>query len=95
MALSMSNGNAGANRSKLRVYADWQLDVDSGWRLDGSTGKNTRLGQLRAAVGQNEPMTDGFVAALQRLAGAGPVLVTIKKDKDPQYVKVTQVDPAP
>jgi hypothetical protein len=86
---------AKANRTKVRVYSDWQLDVDAASRLDASKGKNTKLGQLRAAVGQNEPMTEGFIAALQQLAGAGPVLVTIKADKDPQYVKVVQVDAAP
>lgn len=72
---------AKAGRENIRVKQDIWLDMENG-TLATSEGKNVRIGQLRAALGQN----DGQPWSFGRLRGAGPVIVkTVQRpnEKDP------------
>jgi hypothetical protein len=72
-------------REKVTVRQDMFLDIDPlTGGLDTTEGKNTRLGQLRLALGQNDP---GKTWNLAHLRGAGPayIKVSIRSDeKDPE-----------
>lgn len=76
-------------KDPIRVFQDLWLDVDDSGRLLTGGEYNVRLGQLRAAVGQNGsgPWTPA------RLAGAGPVRikVTHRADEKNPEVKYTEV----
>lgn len=57
---------------KLTVYKRMILDLDpTTFKLLWGPNKNTDLGQLRKAVGQND---EGMVWAVARLRGAGPFM---------------------
>jgi hypothetical protein len=72
--------------SRLKMFLDM-----SGGKLDTSEGKNVRLGQLRAAVGQNTP---GWNFSM--LKGAGPfvgrtILVSDRNNPEIKYSEVSRV----
>jgi len=95
----MADANGGAEekarlgRDKLTVRADMTLDLDANGKFDFGPNKNVKLGQLRAALGQNTP---GWVPA--QLIGAGPFIgkVTHRADKnDPskKYAEISKFAP--
>lgn len=62
-------------REKLLCTAQLSLDFVPGtYQLDFGPDKNIRLGQIRAAVGQNQPGQ----WSVQNLKGAGPLMVQVK-----------------
>lgn len=69
------------------------LDIDPNTGgLDKSKGKNTDLGRLRDALGQNGPGNWSF----NSLKGAGPVMVRVvhepdRNDPEKRYARVTKV----
>lgn len=62
------------NRDKVVVTKQLILDVDAAGRLDFGTNKNIALGQVRNAVGQNNPGP----WSIGNLKGAGPVMVKVE-----------------
>jgi hypothetical protein len=95
----LMDGNGGAEekarlgRDKLTVRADLTLDLDSNGKMDGGPNKNVKLGQLRAALGQNTP---GWTPS--QFQGAGPFVgkVTHRSDKnDPtkKYAEISRFAP--
>jgi len=72
------------------IYGKTSNDPDT---LDTGEGKNVKLGQLRAALGQNNPNWN-----FSQLRGAGPVMVKVSQrsdSRDPQvkYAQVERVAP--
>lgn len=62
-------------REKLTCTAQISLDFLPGtYQLDFGPDKNIRLGQIRAAVGQNVP----GAWSVMNLSGAGPLMVQVK-----------------
>ena len=81
----------------LFASMDFFLDIDSQGGLDTSEGKNTKLGQLRKALSQNDV---GMPWSFSMLRGAGPVIVKVVQESfdpnDPtrkaaRIVKVTKI----
>lgn len=68
---------------ELKVKAGIFVDTNSNGAMDMGKGKNVRLNQLRAAVGQNKA---GW--KIPQLKGAGPlkVMVTLRPDKNSDAV---------
>lgn len=78
-------------RDRVIVPFKFFLDMKDG-RLDTGPDKNIRLGQLRAALGQNGPGPWNW----SMLRGAGPVLVKVTQRSDPKdperkFAEVTKV----
>lgn len=68
------------------------LDLTAEGRLDTGPDKNVRLGQLRAALGQNSP---GVPWGPSMLRNMGPVRIMIKttsdkRDPDRKYTNITK-----
>lgn len=68
------------------------LDLNDNGNLDTGKGKNTDIGKIREAVGQNQPGPWTFA----NLVGAGPVMVHVIHDPDPndsdkKYARVNRV----
>ena len=79
-------------RDKVLTRYRFFLDLRSDGSLDTGQDKNVKLGQLRAAVGQNGPQPWNF----GMLRGAGPFLARVKqtsdkKDPEVKYAEVTRV----
>ena len=78
-------------RDKVVVRAQCILDIDPNTgQLSTAPGRNVLLGQIRGAVGQNQP---GIPFA--NLAGAGPLMVQIRhrmnpKDPERPFVEVSR-----
>ncbi|HSW65373.1 MAG TPA: hypothetical protein VLH56_19000 [Dissulfurispiraceae bacterium] len=80
---------AATGRDKNQVRQSLFLDVLPNGSLDMSEGRNTQLGRLREALGQNQA---GLPWGFQRLLGVPAViLVTHKMDGDKIYANVTKV----
>lgn len=82
-------------REKVTVRQDVWLDLDIGGGLDFSEGKNVRLGQLRAALGQNEA---GKAWNLTHLKSGSVVYIKVsirsdERDPDRKYNDVVRVAP--
>ncbi len=60
-------------RERLMVRQSIFLDLDSNGHIASGPDKNTRLGRLRAAVGQNETL--GWTPKM--LEGAGPLSIVV------------------
>lgn len=82
-------------RTFVSVNMDMWIDtLEDGITFDFSEGKNVKLGQLRAAVGQND--TPGWHVGM--LAGAGPLIARVrhrpdKNDPDIVYAEISRVTP--
>jgi hypothetical protein len=68
------------------------LDITADGRLDTGPDRNVRLGQLRAALGQNDP---GSPWTPSQLRNMGPVRIKIattpdKTDPDRKYTNITK-----
>lgn len=77
-------------RDDIRISQDLWLDVLSdGVSLDTGEGRNVKLGQLRAALRQN----DGSPWSWGKLRGAGPLIVrtTQRSDKNDPSIKYSEV----
>lgn len=93
--LQDENLKAELGRDTIRVFQDLWLDTDAQGRLLTGGDSNIRLGQLRAAVGQN---TSG-PWNIKMLQGRGPLKIVVKHrsdDKDPsvKYTEVSRVTAA-
>ena len=64
-------------RSKMVVEQQLTLDMDSTGQLDFGQGKNVRLGQVRAAVNQNQKGP----WSVSNLRGQGPVMVQVAHEQ--------------
>lgn len=64
-----------ASMGRENVTVDWQLILDTNelGQLDWGKDRNVKLGQLRAAVNQNQPGP----WSVQNLKGAGPLMVKV------------------
>jgi hypothetical protein len=71
------------NRPKVTVPYDIWLDTTASGGIDTSEGMNVRLGQLRAALGQNSDAPWGF----GMLKGAGPLAIrtSVRTDDSDKY----------
>lgn len=79
-------------RDKVFVNQDIWLDTTSSGGIDTSEGMNVKLGQLRAALGQNEDSSWSF----GKLKGAGPLSVRVTQRSDTndptqKYAEVARV----
>ncbi len=79
-------------RAKIIVRQSLWLDFTDGGDLDYSGDKNWRLGQVRAALGQNTP---GEPWSFGMLPGAGPALVHVKESEEEYPSEVDRVAEAP
>lgn len=84
---------ASMERDEVTAYGRFTLDFEADGSLSTKEGRNVTLGQLRAAVGQNQP---GWT--FSQLRGQGPVMVKVthrSDDKNPErkYAEVTRVAP--
>lgn len=86
----------GREDGEVIAYKQVTLDLDSNGALDFGVNRNVELGQVRAAVGQNNPgpWSPG------NLRGAGPVIIKVehrkgkRKDGSPfETAEVTRVAP--
>lgn len=98
LPFSIQDETVKAQMERQTVYADWQiiLDVNELGQLDFGKGKNVKLGQVRAAVGQNNPGPWNMF----NLRGAGPLMVQVaheeyeRKDKSKgKAARVVRVAP--
>ena len=80
------------DRTKLVVRQSLWLDFDESGELDLSGDHNWRLGQVRDALGQNDP-TEPW--SYGHLKGAGPALVHVKESDGDYPSEVDRVAPAP
>lgn len=71
---------AALGRDKVTARMSIWLDVNDSGQIDAGKGKNVGLGQLRAALGQNDEA--GWTFA--RLPGAGPFLGRVTQRSNPQ-----------
>jgi hypothetical protein len=81
-------------RDRIAVFARTFLDLTPAQQIDFGRDKNIFLGQVRAAVNQNNPGP----WSIANLKGAGPVMVTVrhrsdKEDPEKKYVEVRKVRP--
>lgn len=78
-------------RSEMPVHREtFWLDFDANGKLATGADKNVRLGQLRAALGQNQP---GWTPSMLR--NMGPLLIAIKSkadknDPEKKYTNITK-----
>jgi hypothetical protein len=79
-------------REQITHRETFWLDIGADGKLDTGPDKNTRLGQLRAALGQNASGTSWSPTMLRNM---GPVRIVIKttsdkRDPDKKYTNITK-----
>lgn len=76
-------------RNKVTARLSLNLDLDSSGSLDTGKGKNVALGQLREALGQNQPNWQPGM-----LLGAGPFIGKVTHRENPKggtpFVNITR-----
>jgi hypothetical protein len=81
------------DREKIVVYAKGFLDLDDNGGISTAPDRNVRLGQIRAAVGQQSGAWN-----FGMLKGAGPVMIRVThrsnpKNPEQKFVEVSRVSP--
>jgi hypothetical protein len=79
-------------REQVTHKETFWLDMTAAGTLDTGPDRNVRLGQLRAALGQNDPHTPWSPSMLRNM---GPVRIVIKttsdkQDPDKKYTNITK-----